>query len=145
VLALASAFGALMVARGARAALDERESLVLRNPLDLRAALVWAALLAALSLLSRALQVWLGTPGVYALATLSGVADVDAIALSLARMAPDALTPEVAARAIAIAALANTLAKAALASLLSGGALARTGGAILLASFVAGALATALA
>ncbi len=143
-LALTSALGAFAAARGARTAKREPEGLQLRNPLDLRAALLWAGLLAALMLLSRALHAWLGTPGVYALATLSGVADVDAIALSLARMAPDALAPEVAARAIAVAALANTLAKASLASLLGGGALARTGGAILLASLAAGAIATAL-
>ena len=143
-LTLTCALGALLAARGAKSGASDAGALELRNPLDLRAALTWAGLLALMSLLARALHVWLGTPGVYALATLSGVADVDAIALSLARMTPGAITPEVAARAIAVAALTNTLAKAGLALLLGGGALARSGGAILLAALVAGALATAL-
>jgi uncharacterized membrane protein (DUF4010 family) len=119
-------------------------ALPLRNPLELQAALGWAALLAALSLLSRALYVWLGPTGLFALAVISGLADVDAIGLSLARMVPAAIDAETAARAIACAALANTFAKGMLAGLLGGRALVLRGGAILLATFAAGALATAL-
>jgi uncharacterized membrane protein (DUF4010 family) len=119
-------------------------ALPLRNPLELQAALGWAALLAALSLLSRALYVWLGPAGLFVLAVISGLADVDAIGLSLARMVPASIDAETAARAIACAALANTFAKGMLAALLGGRALALRGGAILLATFAAGVLATAL-
>jgi len=138
------AIGALLLASGTRAGRGDADGLPLRNPLDLRAALAWAGLLTLLMVLARALDTWLGAPGVYGLATLSGVVDVDAIALSLARMSPDVLASEVAARAIVLAALANTFAKAALASLVGGGALARSGGAVLLASLLAGAIASAL-
>ena len=119
-------------------------ALPLRNPLELQAALGWAALLAVLSVLSRAFYEWLGPKGLFALATLSGLADVDAIGLSLARMTPASIDVETAARAIACAALANTFAKGTLSALLGGRALALRGGAILLATFAAGALATAL-
>lgn len=125
-------------------ALDDGAALPLRNPLELQAALGWAALLAALSVLSRAVYAWLGPSGVFALASLSGLADVDAIGLSLARMAPASIDVGTAARAIAFAALANTFAKGLLAALLGGRALALRGGAILLATLAAGALATAL-
>jgi uncharacterized membrane protein (DUF4010 family) len=124
--------------------LGDGTALPLRNPLELQAALGWAALLALLSLLTRALHVWLGSAGLFALAAVSGLADVDAIGLSLARMVPESLDAETAARAIALAALANTLAKGALSALLGGRALAFRGGAILLATFVAGALASLL-
>ena len=119
-------------------------ALPLRNPLELQAALGWAALLALLSLLSRATFAWLGSAGLFLLAAVSGLADVDAIGLSLARLVPGSIDVETAARATACAALANTLAKGLLASLLGGRALALRAGAILLATLVAGVLATAL-
>jgi uncharacterized membrane protein (DUF4010 family) len=117
------------------------ESLLLRNPLQLEFALGWAALLALLAVLSRALHAWLGEPGLYALAATSGLADVDAVGLSVARMVPQSLGADVAARAIVCAALANTAAKAVIAAVVGGPKLARTGGAILLATLCAGALA----
>jgi len=139
-LAVTPVLAALLVAlRGD--AMHDGTALPLRNPLELQAALGWAALLAALSLLSRALFSWLGSAGLFLLAALSGFADVDAIGLSLARMVPAAIDAETAARAIACAALANTLAKGLLAALLGGRALGIRAGAILLATFATGALA----
>ncbi len=145
LLALAATpmLAAILVARRGDA-WEGGAALPLRNPLELQAALGWAALLAALTLLSRALYVWLGATGLFVLAVVSGLADVDAIGLSLARMVPASIGAETAARAIACAALANTLAKGMLAALLGGRALALRAGPILLATFVAGALATAL-
>jgi uncharacterized membrane protein (DUF4010 family) len=122
----------------------ERDSLPLRNPLQLDVALAWAALLALLSVLSRALHAWLGEPGLYLLAATSGLADVDAISLSLARLVPEPLAPALAAHAILLSALSNTLAKAVLACAVGGPRLARYGGGILLATLAAGALAAAL-
>lgn len=122
----------------------ERDSLPLRNPLQLEFALGWAALLALLSVLSRALHDWLGEQGLYLLAGISGFADVDSISLSLARMVPDPVAASLAAHAIALAALSNTLAKAILAIVVGGRRLALYGGAILLATLAAGAIAAAL-
>ena len=85
------------------------------NPFELRPALIFAAILVALMLLSRALADTFGDAGVYALAAASGLADVDAITLSLANMAGDAIDAGTATLAILIATFVNTLVKAALA------------------------------
>jgi uncharacterized membrane protein (DUF4010 family) len=76
----------------------------------------------------------------YLLAATSGLADVDSISLSLARMVPDPLAPATAAHAIVLAALSNTLAKAVLAALLGGRRLALYGGGTLLLTLAVGAL-----
>ncbi|MEJ2176243.1 MAG: MgtC/SapB family protein, partial [bacterium] len=59
------------------------EASPLRNPLDLRTALGFGLLLAVVMLLGKALQELSGEAGVLVLAAASGVADVDAITLSL--------------------------------------------------------------
>ena len=82
------------------------------NPLELTSALAFGALLAAIMLLGRALTEWFGDAGVYALAAASGVADVDAINLSLAGMTREDLTLAVASLGILIAAAVNSLVKA---------------------------------
>lgn len=149
VLALAPVLAALAltpmlaaaytVVRGVAQA--DETALPLHNPLELKAAVGWAGLLALLSVLARGLYVWLGSAGVFALAAVSGLADADAVALSVARMVPESLDAASAARAVSVAVLANTLAKAFLAALLGGRALALRAAAILLATFAAGALA----
>jgi uncharacterized membrane protein (DUF4010 family) len=85
------------------------------NPFELRPALIFAGVLAALMLLSRALADTFGDAGVYALAAASGLADVDAITLSLANMAGGAIDAGTATLAILIAAFVNTLVKVAFA------------------------------
>lgn len=99
--------------------------LPLRNPLELEAALLWAAALTGVALLVHAAEEALGTPGVYAVAGLSGVADVDAVGLSLAQAVRRRLDPEVAVRGIVLAAAVNTGVKAALCGVVGGRALAR--------------------
>jgi uncharacterized membrane protein (DUF4010 family) len=135
---------AALVVRARASGAGEHDSLPVRNPLQLEVALAWAAFLVLLSVLSRALYDWLGEPGLYLLSATSGLADVDAISLSLARLVPDALSAPQAAHAILIAALSNTFAKAVLAWVAGGRALALYGGGILLATLAVGAIATAL-
>jgi uncharacterized membrane protein (DUF4010 family) len=83
----------------------------LGNPLELSAALKFAALIASVSLAAKLLSATLGRPGVYALAGLSGLADVDALTLSVAGMASHGLGRRAAALAVLIAVGANSLAK----------------------------------
>ncbi|MFW6027176.1 MAG: MgtC/SapB family protein [bacterium] len=90
------------------------------NPLQLSVALSFGLILAAVMLISHLVSERYGDPGLYAVAAISGLADVDAITLSAARMALDEITIEVAAQAIVIAALANTAAKAGIYLLLAG-------------------------
>ena len=86
-----------------------------QNPLDLKPAILFGLLLVAILLLGEFLQAWLGTLGVYVLAATSGVADVDAITLSLSRMSQDSLALQTAVIGIVIAAATNNLVKSAIA------------------------------
>jgi len=90
----------------------EADELLPTNPLELTSALAFGALLAAIMLLGKALTEWFGDAGVYGLAAASGVADVDAINLSLAGMSREDLALPVAAVGILIAAGVNSLVKA---------------------------------
>ena len=84
------------------------------NPLDIAAILKFGALLTAVGVLTHFATLYAGTAGAYAIAALSGIADVDAITLSMARMGSGNLGLEAAAVAVLIAVGVNTLAKAAL-------------------------------
>lgn len=90
-----------------------------QNPLELSTALTFGAILSGIILLSYLLRDWFGSVGIYILAMLSGITDVDAITLTLARQSNDpSLLPE-ASLAILIAAATNSLVKASLAGVLS--------------------------
>ena len=91
------------------------DELPVTNPFQIKMALQFGLLLALVMFLSRAFQAWLGETGIYLVSLISGVADVDAITLSLASMAGNELEAETAVRGIVIAAIANTLFKTTLA------------------------------
>ncbi len=93
----------------------EAQSVSVQNPLQLQSALLFAGIYALVKLLTRAGLEVFGSAGVYAVSALSGVADVDAISLSLARLAAhEQLMFSVASIAIVVAALSNTVFKTAL-------------------------------
>lgn len=96
----------------------------LKNPFELAPALRFAALLLLILFLVEAAQNGVGDAGVYLVALLSGLADVDAITLSLARSASAGLDSQVAVRAIFLAALSNSLVKGGLIALIGGRQLA---------------------
>lgn len=93
---------------------EENPKLDLGNPLQLPTALKFGALLAVILVLATALQEWFGDQGVYLLSLLSGLMDVDAITLSLSKMAQAEITAAVATLGIVIAVISNTLVKAGL-------------------------------
>ncbi|MEX2478452.1 MAG: MgtC/SapB family protein [Gracilimonas sp.] len=93
---------------------DENPTLKLDNPLQLPTALKFGALLAVILVLATALREWFGDEGIYLLALLSGLMDVDAITLSLSKMAQNEITAAVATLGIVIAVISNTLVKAGL-------------------------------
>lgn len=55
-------------------------------PFDLSVAVGFGAFLGLMAVLSRAAHDWLGDSGLYGLAVLSGLADVDAIVISVSRL-----------------------------------------------------------
>ena len=83
----------------------------LRNPFSLTAAVKFAILFAAVLLLVKVVQLHFPGGGVYVVAALAGLTDVDAITLSMAEFA-EPTTRHQAATAVVIAALSNTLVKA---------------------------------
>ncbi len=100
--------------------------LPLHNPLELKSALQFGLLLSVILVLAEALRAWQGDAGIYLLAFVSGIGDVDAITLSMARMSTQDLPAEVAERAILIATLTNTLMKGVLVITIAGGEMARS-------------------
>lgn len=121
---LVYAAGALVFYRIAGDELQEVVEPPLKNPFELGPALRFAALLALILLLIEAARAWFGDAGVWGVAILSGLSDVDAITLSLARSAKGDMSSELAVQGIYLAALSNSLVKAALIALLGGRELA---------------------
>jgi len=82
------------------------------NPTQLRPAIVFGLLYAGVLFVSAAGQHYLGSSGLYVVATISGLTDMDAITLSSARLVQDGrLGAGEASRAVLIAATANMVFK----------------------------------
>lgn len=94
---------------------EEHPQLQIRNPFDLSMALQLAGLIAVISLLTKIIGNTVGDAGLTVLAALSGIADVDAITLSFARLSHDGVGVGTAALGISIAVAVNTAVKAAMA------------------------------
>ena len=138
--ALAQAAVAGVLGNWARDDAPVEEPLTLKNPFDLGVVLEFGALLALIMALAKGLAAWAGSEGAFALAAVSGLVDVDAISLSMARLAPVSLNADSAAFAILIAVTANSLSKVALATTAGGVRLAQHLAWGLAAAFAAGAL-----
>lgn len=111
VLAVISIAIAVIFAR--RGAGVKAPNVAPKNPLRLGTAMIFAALLIAVSLLSKWVQVHAGAHGVLALAAVVGVTDIDPFVLSLAQGGAASIGIELSAVAIVIAASSNNLLKAA--------------------------------
>jgi len=85
------------------------------NPFEFWLAVRFGVLLTAIMLLARLVPGWLGEQGVFILAGIAGLGDVDAITLSMARYGGASVSLQGAAVAVAIAAFTNTVVKASLA------------------------------
>lgn len=94
------------------------------NPFELGTAIKFGAFLAIILAASKLLQESYGHQGIYALSAVSGLADVDAISVSMARMANDGMALRVASASVVIAAVVNTLVKAGMVVGICGGAMA---------------------
>ena len=93
----------------------EKDTQEFSNPFDLVAAIKFGLLYALILLVARAAQLYFGDTGVYISSLLSGLADVDAITISLAQLSDaGTVSMTVAAQSIVIATIANTIAKGAI-------------------------------
>ena len=111
-----------------------------QNPFELRFVLEFGALLAIIMAAARLLSGWAGSYGAIVLVAVSGLVDVDAISISLARLAPQGLAAESAVAAILVAVVANTLIKLVLATTAGGFKFARAVAPGILGSLAVGAL-----
>lgn len=88
----------------------------LPNPLNLPTAIKFAVLYSAIAFLVKMVREQGWTQGLLPLSFVSGLTDMDAISLSIARdRAADQAAPDLAARAVILAAVSNTLLKAGMA------------------------------
>lgn len=110
----------------------------LKNPFELGPALRFAALLVLILFLVEGGRRLLGDTGVYLVALLSGLTDVDAITLSLANNARSGLDSTVAVQGIFLAALSNSLVKGVLIAIIGGRQLALLTLPIMLAGLLCG-------
>ncbi len=105
------------------------------NPTELKSALFFGAMYAVVLLGVAAAEEYFGQRGIYAVALLSGLTDMDAITLSSARMVADGrVAADTAWRAIILAALSNLTFKLGMILVLAGVRLARWMAAFLLIS-----------
>ena len=82
------------------------------NPFELKSALAFGALYAVILVGAKAAEMYLGTAGVYASAVASGLADVDAVTLTMAELsARGGLDLDTARHAVVLAAASNTVVK----------------------------------
>jgi uncharacterized membrane protein (DUF4010 family) len=115
LLGLATGGVAVWWWRRASAAEGESRSdrLPVKNPFNLTSAIQFAVLFAVVLLLVKAFEAGSSGGGVYAVAVLAGLTDVDAITLSMAELVKSGGESVMAVRAVILAALANTVFKAA--------------------------------
>ena len=113
-MALALYVPAVFIWRGIEQTVSLDQPVLERNPLDLSAALYFAVLITVILLLGEWLRSTVGDAGIYLLAAASGVADVDAITLSLTRLSVNGIGLDTAVLGIVIASAVNNLVKAGL-------------------------------
>jgi uncharacterized membrane protein (DUF4010 family) len=92
---------------------DEEGQVAFSNPFELGPALKFGLLYALVLLVSKAALMYLGDTGVYLSSVVAGLADVDAITLSMAELshAAGGVSLITAQRAIVLAAMSNTVVK----------------------------------
>jgi uncharacterized membrane protein (DUF4010 family) len=100
---------------------DPERLAVSQNPLELGVATIFAALFVLTSLLSTWVTGAFGVPGVYSLAAIIGVTDIDPFVLNLAQGGTSGVPGGALAAAILIAASSNNLLKAVYAVSFAGG------------------------
>ena len=109
------------------------------NPAGLRSALRFGVLFALVTVAVAAANHHFGTRGLYAVAALSGLTDMDAITLSTAALVRDGgLAADMGWRMILLASMSNMVFKAFMIALLGGRAIALRAGGILLGACAAG-------
>lgn len=111
--AMAIVGGALLVPLLMKARAGEKATadIELKNPFELKSAVIFGLLFAFVIFISKAARATLGDTALYLAALVAGTTDVDAITLSTAALAGEGLALNIAATTILIACFANTVVK----------------------------------
>jgi uncharacterized membrane protein (DUF4010 family) len=104
-------FGSAALIYKLKNGIHSSNGIVLKNPLDFLTALKFAVLFAAVQWLVKYASIHFGESGIYLAGAISGITDVDAITLSMAKIAKAGGSTNMAIQTIIIAALSNTLVK----------------------------------
>lgn len=124
---------------------EEEQTVEFKNPFEFWAVIGFALLLAAIVLAGRLLGENLGEAGAIVGALALGLADVDAVTVSMSRLTPEPLSFNAAALAILAAVVSNNVSKTAIGAVAGRGSFAVQIAAMTALCFAAGALAYWLA
>lgn len=114
----------------------------LKNPFSLKPALIFGALFVAIIFISNLANIYFGSRGVYIASIISGVADVDAITISMALLAQNGTISSITAvTAITLASISNTVVKFGIALFLGTRSFGKNVGGLFLIIIVAGLIA----
>ncbi|MFZ3149441.1 MAG: MgtC/SapB family protein [Methanothrix sp.] len=102
-----SSLAYLLVRKNAQQGKDVK----VKDPFRIIPALKFGAFFAFVLIISKLANVYFGDAGLYAAGIVSGLADVDAIVLTMASLAKSTVVPAVAVTTITLAAITNTLVK----------------------------------
>lgn len=105
-------------AAGKLSTTDPAGEMEIRNPFSLTSAIKFGAFFALVLLLVKLTQTYYPATGIYAVAALVGLSDVDALTLSMAEYAQKGGDADTAVNAIVIATLSNTVVKCAFTAVL---------------------------
>ncbi len=92
----------------------KHDEIELNNPFRLKSAILFGIIFGIVIFAAKAGEVYLGSGGLYAASALAGLTSVDAIVLSLAKIASGHLSPEVVVASVIIATISNNIVKAAI-------------------------------
>jgi uncharacterized membrane protein (DUF4010 family) len=95
-----------------------KKDIQVKDPFRILPALEFGAFFAFVLLASKVASLYFGDTGTYAASLVAGLADVDAITLSMATLAKTTLAENIAVRSIILAAMTNTVVKLTIAFLL---------------------------
>jgi uncharacterized membrane protein (DUF4010 family) len=85
-----------------------------KDPFRIVPAIKFGAFFALILITSKLASIYFGEAGIYAASIIGGLADVDAITLSMATLAKTSISPSIAATSIVLATITNTLVKLAI-------------------------------
>jgi uncharacterized membrane protein (DUF4010 family) len=139
--ALVSLLAASVLAFRAQSGTDGEEAGEMRNPFEFRPVVIFAIILGLLVIAARLITEQFGAAGAIVAALVTGIGDIDAVTVSMTKLAPSTLDARQAALAVMAAVLSNNVAKAVMGGAIGRGAFAVATGIGTAAALAAGAVA----